>query len=539
MQKLPFSLALLVLTVQSFNFLKAQEINEKNFVLYTKQQGLSDNVITDVTQDSMGYLWIATGFGLNRFNGNNFVQFHSNRDTCSLPVEYVSGLLWLNNRELAAYTGKGLHIVNTRRGESRNILIPWSDKKYQYKFNGIQAVKTNAAGEIFLVTRSGFYHFDKNCHLLFRFDYYTNQEVARTPFGFGRNLLRLDEQRFVIVTSDGLYYYNAIQRRFKKMDAADCPQMKEFLDYPKMDYEFFQPASDYLFAIDVKSNNLVCINVKKNQKTVTHVPLPSARDEFDYRSTLVAVSDTLFYLTGRVSGFYKVTLDPSSGNIQFHLKKYFPSYYCSSVFADADNTLWVATNKGLLKQDNGRMHVEWTALPSSLQDSFPTSVIDDIYAGKEKLYAGTRGDGALLIFNKKPLHLIRRISFDQLTRSPNGVYSVRPTSDGSLFIGTNGPLFSLNLKTDRLKEIELENWDKAGAWIADLCKDRNQNIWIASDNIYKYDGTTKKISLVLTSEEIADKIQWPARIREDAAGNIWIEQDRQGCGFVSIYQDAG
>ena len=167
MQKLPLSLVLFALSAQSFNLLKAQELNEKNFVLYTKQQGLSDNVITDVTQDSTGYLWIATGFGLNRFNGNNFVQFHSNRDTCSLPVEFVSGLLWLNNRELAAYTGKGLHIVNTRRGESRNLLIPWDDKKYQYKFNTVQAVKTNSAGDIFLLTRSGFYHFDKNSHLVF------------------------------------------------------------------------------------------------------------------------------------------------------------------------------------------------------------------------------------------------------------------------------------------------------------------------------------------------------------------------------------
>jgi hypothetical protein len=297
---------------------------------------------------------------------------------------------------------------------------------------------------------------------------------------------------------------------------------REFLDYPKGNYEFFQPRPDCLFIININSSDLVCINVKKNRRTVTHIPLPSPRDEFDYRSTLVAVSDTLFYLTGNVSGFYKLTLDPRSGDIQFHPKKYFPSYYCSSLFADADKTLWIATNKGLLKQDNSRMYVEWTAIPSSIQDSFPTSVIDDIYAGENKLYAATRGDGALLIFNKKPLHLISRISFGQLTRSPNGVYAIRPTSDGSLFIGTNGPLFSFDLKTDRLKEIALEKWDKANAWIADLCKDRDQNIWIASDNVYKYDATTKKISIILTADEIADKIQWPARIREDASGNIWI-----------------
>ena len=94
--------------------------------------------------------------------------------------------------------------------------------------------------------------------------------------------------------------------------------------------------------------------------------------------------------------------------------------------------------------------------------------------------------------------------------------------DGSLFVGTNGPLFSLDMKTDQLTEIALEKWDKATDWIADLCKDRDQNIWIASNNVYKYDAITKKISLVLTGEEIADKIQWPARIREDASGNIWI-----------------
>ena len=522
MQKLPLSLVLFVLTMQASNLLKAQEINEKNFVLYTKQQGLSDNAITDVTQDSTGYLWISTGFGLNRFNGNNFVQIHSTKDTCSLPMEYVSGLLWLNNRELAAYTGKGLNIIDTRSGESRNLLVPWSDKQYQYKFNGIMAVKTNPVGEVFILTRSGFYHFDKNGRLVFRFDYYKNEQVARTPFGFGRNLLCLDDRRLAIITSVGIYYYNAGRKQFKKMEAADCSLMGEFLDYPKQDYPFFQPGPDCLFVINTHSNDLVCINLKNNRRTVAHIPIPSPREEFDYRSRLVAVSDTAFYLTGNVSGFYKLTLDPRSGDLQFHPKKYFPSYYCSSLFADAENTLWIATNKGLLKQDNSRMYVEWAAIPSSIQDSFPTSVIDDIYAGENKLYAATKGDGALLIFNKKPLHLIRRISFDQYTRSPNGVFTIRPTRDGSLFVGTNGPLFSLNLKTDHLTEIALEKWDKAGAWIADLCEDRNQNIWIASDNVYKYDAATKKISIILTAEEIADKIQWPARIREDAAGNIWI-----------------
>ncbi len=213
----------------------------------------------------------------------------------------------------------------------------------------------------------------------------------------------------------------------------DCPQMREFLDYPTVDYQFFQPGPDCLFIINIKSNDLVCINVKKNRRTVAHIPIASSRDEFDYRSTLAAVNDTLLYLTGNVSGFYKLTLDPRSGDIQFHSKKYFPSYHCSALFADADNTLWIATNKGLLKQDNSRMYVEWTPIPSSIQDSFPTSVIDDIYAGENKLYAATKGDGALLVFNKKPLHLISRISFDQLTKKSQWSF-YNQANQGRIFI---------------------------------------------------------------------------------------------------------
>ncbi|HEY1872709.1 MAG TPA: two-component regulator propeller domain-containing protein, partial [Chitinophagaceae bacterium] len=115
--------------------LEAQVINENAFTLYTKQQGLSHNVITGIAQDSTGYLWVATAFGLNRFNGNNFVQFHSSNDSLSLPSESLAGLVWLNNRKLAAYTSEGLHIIDTRSGESRNLLIPYSDKKFMYKFN--------------------------------------------------------------------------------------------------------------------------------------------------------------------------------------------------------------------------------------------------------------------------------------------------------------------------------------------------------------------------------------------------------------------
>jgi len=522
LHKLLFSTSIFILAALGFNQLRAQDINENNFTLYTKQEGLSQSYITDIAQDSTGYLWVATGYGLNRFNGNNFIQFHSNKDSHSLPAEYVSRLVWLNSHRLAAFTFEGLHIIDPMTGSSRNLLIPYDDKNFQYKFNGVLAVKSNAAGDIFIVTRSGFYHFDKNYHLIFRFDYYTKSEVERTPFGFGRNLLSLDDNRFVIISTFGLYFYNAANKQFKKLDSADCPDFKEFLNYPNTDFEFFQIKPGRFLVITADSNSAVYIDINKNQKTNVHLPFPLARSEFDYRSHLVAVGDTMLYLTSGASGFYKLKVNPQSGVFEFTPRKYFPSYFCGNLFEDRDNNLWIATNKGLLKQDISQMHIQQAAIPQAIQDSFPNSVIDGVYATANRLYVATRGKPGLLIYDKQRLQFIKRISFEKLTRNPNGIFGIASGGDGSLLLGTNGPLFSLNTATNGISEVSLDKWDRVGGWISDLCKDRNSDVWIASGNIYKYDATTKKTSIVVDSAAIADKIQWPARIKEDVSGNIWI-----------------
>jgi len=85
--------------------LVAQEINEKIFSHYKKEDGLSHNVVTGITQDSIGYIWMSTTAGINRYNGSSFVQFHSNASSNSLPSELVTGLVWLDSHRLAGYAG--------------------------------------------------------------------------------------------------------------------------------------------------------------------------------------------------------------------------------------------------------------------------------------------------------------------------------------------------------------------------------------------------------------------------------------------------
>jgi len=510
-----------ILIVAGKNKLVAQDIDENNFKLYTKQQGLSHNLINGIAQDSIGYIWIATPSGLNRFNGSNFVQFHSSNDSSSIPAENLTGLVFLDNCRFVVFAD-GLHIINTRTGETKNLFIPYFDQQYQYKFNWITSVYGNPAGEIFVLTKSGFYHFDKNYNLVFRFDYYSKENVPVETFTFGKHLFCLDTGRLAIVGIDGLYYYNISKRNFKKISAANCPLVGEFLDTDRERFQPFQLSCGNFFVMDLESDKLFYINGAAHIKTVSHLPFPVLKNEFDYRSELIAVNDSTYYITGNRSGFYKLTLNPQTGKVNFNAEKYFQYYFCRHLLQDKDHNLWIATNKGLFKQSNSPSHIRQIKIPDAIDDVFPNTVIDDIYGTGNKLYVATRGNSGLLMFDKQKMQFIRQISFSKYFKTADNLYAISSLDSNSLLIATNGPLFKVDATTSHISEMPVEGWQRDYDWIADLYKDHNQNIWAAGRNIYKYSESEKKFDTVKLPPSIFNKLQNPNNIREDTSGNIWI-----------------
>jgi hypothetical protein len=307
-----------------------QELYENNFDQYTRTNGLSHDNVYTITQDSAGYIWSATSSGLNRYDGSRFIQFHSTSDSNSLAAEELSGMSWLDDHRLAVYTA-GLHIIDTRTGKTRNLFIPSDDKQFQYKYNMIAGAKGDDEGNIFILTRSGFYQYDKDYKLVFRYDYYSKEEVPVNHFYFGRDLYDLDERRLFIVAISGLYVYDKKERRIRRMEAADSPVMAEFLNYSEENYcRFLQSKPGNFIVFRSQSDSIVYINTITNKKVITRLPYVLPKNEFHWHSTFLAVSDTLFYITGQLSGFYKFRFYPESGSIKFYPEKNFSSYSCNT-----------------------------------------------------------------------------------------------------------------------------------------------------------------------------------------------------------------
>lgn len=92
-----------------------------NFDKITTRDGLSINTISGMCQDSRGFLWIATIYGLNRYDGYSFKKFYPdlsgensiNSSSLSSLIEDKNKNIWIGtNRGISKYsisTGLFLH----------------------------------------------------------------------------------------------------------------------------------------------------------------------------------------------------------------------------------------------------------------------------------------------------------------------------------------------------------------------------------------------------------------------------------------------
>jgi hypothetical protein len=94
------------------------------FVHYGLEEGLSQSSVLTLIQDNLGFLWIGTQDGLNRFDGYSFKVFRPNLDDLyalkgneiSAIIQSRDGALWVGtNAGLNRYdptTGKFTHWVH-------------------------------------------------------------------------------------------------------------------------------------------------------------------------------------------------------------------------------------------------------------------------------------------------------------------------------------------------------------------------------------------------------------------------------------------
>ena len=131
------------------------------FAHLTTADGLSQNSVTDILQDRRGFMWFATGDGLNRYDGNAFVIYkHDVNDPGSLSHNFIRDLLEDDDGYLWVAAYPGVNRLDPRTERSTRYVY---DPKNPNGLSGdsVESIARDSPGHLWFGTsESGLDRFD-------------------------------------------------------------------------------------------------------------------------------------------------------------------------------------------------------------------------------------------------------------------------------------------------------------------------------------------------------------------------------------------
>jgi ligand-binding sensor domain-containing protein/two-component sensor histidine kinase len=502
--------------------LKAQSFDEKNFSLYSVKDGLSNNQVSSVTQDAYGYIWIGTNKGLNRFDGNSFLQLYSLSKGNGLPEDGVYRLKWVNKEDLCAITLSGVHIINSRTLQERNIYIHADSLKNQSAVNSTQDVAADKKGNIFILSGTGFYEFNNEDKLVFRYDHYSSKYAQTGWVNFGRNLIKMQDNTLLLSTIGGLYIYNIEQKKLHPLNTHDDLFYQQIAK-PKERFWFMHGDNNSFSVQPEEAENLFLYDVSHKTRYLITAPFATI-DKFDWRSKIFRLNDTLFAINGAEKGFYLIHYNQNGGAYDLLPEIYFENYFCSSLFIDKTNRLWIGTNKGLFREKRSTETIEKFTVPQQWNPFNSDLAIGAINVSNNRVFAATSTEG-ILVIDRNEQRVIKRIDFLKYWKRANEVFCMVSPDKDTIIAGTYGALVWINTINLKQGKIDLPAWDSSKYAAMTLLQDAHNNIYAGinrSDRFYYRDAKDNKFILSDQSQNDFFKIQVPMTISEDPEGNIWF-----------------
>lgn len=387
--------------------------------------GLSSFLINKLSQDSLGFVWIATDYGLNKFDGYRYKQyFKSDNDPTSLLSNNVRTLMVDSQDRLWVGCDNGLQYYDKQADAFKTIIFPGQESIYIHNI-----VELNS-GEIWVVANKKIYLIDKNLHKAIYLDSlqkqvssnlityiyqdknsniwistedkglvkFTSSDKKITRYAY-RNITCMTENkegRLYLAVSPAIYIYDEISQRFNQInDTSDFPlnilkmitgrNGNIYIATNGQGVRYMKPNESKIYSFINYSDNtdystIIIPDLFEDKDENLWLGcflkgilmIPSKPNQFNF----IKVIDTEKHLANTI----KSVLRDNSGDIwcgvdntglyRFDKKGKLISHFShlkniTCIFEDTENNLWVATYNTLNKVDKITGHCTPVALPSS------------------------------------------------------------------------------------------------------------------------------------------------------------------------------
>ena len=482
-----------------------------NFHLLNVENGLSSNSINDIVQDSLGFIWIATEDGLNRYDGSEFLKFRENTGSNQYQIANNSAqrLAFKDPEELLIGTDKGLNVYNTRTGQMKLI-----NQKDGLLNNSISSISLTSSGTIIVGTyRGGIQLFDKHYKLQKKHIDYRSM----TSTEISSSLLQQDSILWVGTFNSGL----------NKIDFKSGKVLKKY----QSENSFLNSSIINCLYEDDQHN--LWIGTRSGISIIT-----STGKKINLQENL-SDNDILSFQEDRKGNIWIGTrnggLNILNKSLFFQnpnqpiIKKFLPENDGSSVYnrsiykmkTDKDGKVWIATSTGLNYVDPDGEIVHNIQQKEKNDNSLIHNRIGTLAnASNNNVWIGTDG-GGLDLYNpdsKKFTHYTH-LEDNPKSLSNNYILSILEDKQERVWIGTYlGGLNKLDKNTGDFKHYLLGK-PSNGSDVRSIFQDHNDNIWVGTNQggLYLYNNREDEFDYV----EILGKIDI-RDIEEDETGNLWL-----------------
>lgn len=505
--------------------LKAQPF-PTNFTNYSLADGLPDNTINTIAQDKFGYIWLGTPNGLARFDGKNFTEFSASSTLGSLPSNEILSIQSADSSSLFVATRYGLSIVDVSRMTSVNLFIPPRKNEKSSVVNKLRDVLIGEAGNFFVTSLSGFYHYNNKKELVFRFDAYPATQIDER--GFGVFTLWLDKQNILIAGQKDFMLYNTTSRSIKKIDK----DSKSFLIFSLLEkyknskgVHMLQVGNGRILVLPRQGNSLIYINEEKKQLTYSTIPIDSVSTQFTWRSNIFSINDSLLLLSGKFKGLFFLKLNQQSGAITVDTNTIFKKNKLNTVYIDKNNKYWLGFDNGLKMEKSNPVNLQLNLAaglyePENDRPSVIQTAITDKY-----IYTASANSGGAYRFNKINLEYNKHIPFQFPPFGNKSIHSAIRWSADSVLFGTDCGLFLYNEKTEKAELVTIPDWSPRYNWVANIFIDSKKNAWITVNKskgcyVWKYGAKSPEWLNLENNRLNVEPIIF--HVTESKDGNIWM-----------------
>ncbi|GET23023.1 hybrid sensor histidine kinase/response regulator transcription factor [Prolixibacter denitrificans] len=443
--------------------------------LFDHNEGLSNSLINQVFQDHMGFIWVATEDGLNRFDGIKYTSYsHHDNQPQSLKSNFVTSLAEDKDGNLWVGLINGLQIYDYATETFREIKL-FTDSTNIHPY--ISSIICASNGDIWMTTSGyGVFRIKRDTEIpvqLTGLNERLNSHFLRTIFE--------DSDGTVWLGSDdeGLNSYNP------KTDEVLSFRQSAPRGYALTSNDISSICQDNHGGIYVGSLNGGLVRINKNTRQIERIP--------------------------------------SAGTTQSNLP-------VKSLYFDSQHQLWVGTDGFGLKLLNRKTNQLESHSPSSSSFDFSKSKIHSIIEDTEgNLWVGIFQKG-LFLFPDTP-EMFRHFGYEAFGKNSIGSSSIT-SIDGKgdiLWIGTDGDgIYRLNLANEKVKHLTLRDPKGVtrGNNILVLHNGPDQYLWIGtySNGLIRYDKENKSIKIYKNDPKNGhslanDKI---TTIKEDSNGELLL-----------------